>query len=134
MVTYSLQPSESTTDMRGSGISVDLVFLDGLINPYYSYFSSSQEVVSGFLPFGEDTTRSQTIGYNLHKEPFLLMAQYTASESQISPSRSVTTAAGCREDVYDDLNVRRVLATGIRPAVDFSLTEFRRDDRWDTDE
>ena len=122
LVTYSLQPSESTTEMRGSGISVDLVFLDGLINPYYSYFSSSQEVVSGFLPFGDDTTRSQTIGYNLHKEPFLLMAQYTASESQISPSRSLTTSAGYREDIYDDLNVSARVSYGsvFRPAVDGS--------------
>lgn len=104
-VTYSLAVSASRTQTWSNGINLGLMLLDGLLNPYFSYFTSNQEVVSGTFSEGNETATSRIIGYTVQKAPFVLTAEESVVRSNISPSRAWRTAVDYREYISQDVNV-----------------------------
>jgi hypothetical protein len=87
-VSYSLLPMnvEFRTDYDSYSLSFDLV--EGTVKPYASYSASSQEVLSGSLPGGPDTSRAEIIGLILHKNPYMFHTQFDSVTSYVNPYRT----------------------------------------------
>jgi hypothetical protein len=118
-VTYSLLPITSSLDFRNNNLRFGLTLLEGLFNPYFVYSTSSQEVVSGSLPGGNDSARTETIGYTVQKAPFSLLAEHSDTHSALNPSRVWRMVTDYREFVAGsiDISARVSYDSTSRPAV-----------------
>jgi hypothetical protein len=105
LVAYSLQANDSIMETVNNGFNLGFTLLDGLFNPYYSHFTSRQELVEGTVPGGPDATTSDTFGYTVQKQPFMFLAEYTDFRSRLSPSRTLKTFTDYREFISQDVDV-----------------------------
>ena len=87
-VSYSLLPMnvEFRTDYNSYTLSFDL--LEGTLKPYASYSSSHQDILSGFLPGGPDSSRAEILGVILQKNPYLFQTQFESVTSYVNPYRT----------------------------------------------
>ena len=83
-VSYSLSGNyKLQTDSYGYNASFNL--FDNLVNPYYSYLSTTSKVLSGFFEGGPVENKFTTAGVILQKMPFRALAEYQQLESNINP-------------------------------------------------
>jgi hypothetical protein len=94
-----------TTNM---GYNVKFELFNNLINPYFAYSKSDQEVLSGTLPGGPQHVSAETVGVTVMKRPYSFSAEFQSIRSNINPSRIFRSTAAYQKNIAPDtsLNAR----------------------------
>ena len=110
-VSYNLLPNNDVklrTTLTGYNIQLHL--LDNLLNPYYRYSSSRQQVISGTLIGGPATIETASVGLIINKGPFRWQNDYTNIDATSSPSRQFQSQL----DVLKEFDGYTRLMLGVR--------------------
>ncbi len=105
VVTYSLLSGTSEVDTRTNAFNIGFSLLDGLFNPFASYATSHQEVLSGTFPGDVSDTTTTTYGYTAQITHFLLYMERTEYRSKSDPYHSLRTYTDYRQTVAEDLEL-----------------------------
>ncbi len=84
-VTYSSTSGKFGLRTTSTGYSAGLQLFNNLVNPYYSYSLTSQNVVSGFYPGGPQSYSDSLAGVRLQKGYYSLQSEYETFQSTSHP-------------------------------------------------
>jgi hypothetical protein len=102
-VSYSTPPTDTSFDTTFYGFNMRLELLKSLINPYFSYYRTKQNVISGSLNgIAEDST-NMTAGLQIQKLPFIFLVEYQDITSNTNPSTAVRSELDYRKDLTPTL-------------------------------
>ncbi|MCL5024677.1 MAG: hypothetical protein M1497_15185 [Nitrospirae bacterium] len=105
LVTYSLVEEQVKLKTTTFGYSVRLELFDHLVNPFYSYSHSDQEVVSGILNGIPAIDTSHIVGVEFQKAPFQLLVEYQDYQSTVNPFKMFRAEGTYRKDLTETFNV-----------------------------
>ncbi|MGO9612712.1 MAG: hypothetical protein ACLPX5_06735 [Dissulfurispiraceae bacterium] len=104
-VNYGINSGNVDILQKDWGYNVRFELFNNLVNPYYSYYESRQDIISGALPGGPENSQSTTAGLELQKQPFYLVGEYRNFESTINPSTQVRAEGRYQQNIVETLNV-----------------------------
>jgi len=108
-VSYALlNQSRIDTVFRGFSVRTDL--WDNLFSPYFSYFNSEQEVVSGSIMGGSDQYTNEIVGVATQAGSYSGLVEHQSYRSRLNPSESLRARGQYRSPVTDDTNVSVILS------------------------
>ena len=115
-VSYSIPPQDYTLQTKEYGFNVRLELFKNLVNPYFSYYKTKQEVTSGTFAGIPQDINNMTIGLQLQKLPFIFMVEYQDYDSNVNPF----TAWRSELDYYQTVSP----TVGVTGRLRFSRTEY----------
>jgi hypothetical protein len=86
-VTYDIAAQNAKISTTNFGYSLRLELFHNLVNPYYSYFHTSQDVISGTILGGPENTSTNTVGISFEKPSYVFLVEYEDVQSNIRPSK-----------------------------------------------
>ena len=104
-VTYLSTQGTFDIKTRTIGYNFGLSLFNNLLNPYYSYQTSDQTLVSGFFPGELSNYTVNTAGITVQRAPFRLWTEYQKYDSNINPSSSWRSRLDFHENVFQSLSV-----------------------------
>jgi hypothetical protein len=90
-VFYSTITDDFIMDTTEYGMNMRFELFKSLIDPYFSYYKTMQNVVSGTLSGIAEDSENITIGLQLQKQPYMAIAEYQEIISTVNPSQSWRT-------------------------------------------
>jgi hypothetical protein len=115
-VFYSSIPEDFIMDTTEYGINMRLELFKNFINPYFSYYKTIQDVVSGSLTGSPGDSENIKIGLQLQKQPYMAIAEYQEIISNVNPSQSWRTEL--------DYNKNLSLTTVLNGKVHYASTHY----------
>lgn len=135
-VSYSLS-DQSKIDMISEGYSLKLDLLNYLLSPYYSYFTSNQEVVSGSVAGGPDRNSTEITGIASQHGPYSGFVEHQRFRSRLNPSETWKTNVQYLTPIAENTHFSALLSylrTDYFPVSSTEgSTEGFRQETWGTD-
>lgn len=104
-VSYSTIPEDVRIDTTEYGMNIRFELFRNFINPYFSYYKTMQDVVSGSLAGSTEDSENLKIGLQLQKQPYMAIAEYQKITSTTNPSQSWRTEL----NYYKNLSLTTIL-------------------------
>jgi len=101
LVTYSLRSVDYKVETTNYGFRLGLNLFERLVNPYYSYSHSDQNVVSGSYPGGDQTVVINTVGVSSEQPSYTLLAEYQDYDSTLNPTKTFRAEGSYWETFYE---------------------------------
>jgi len=99
-VSYNLLPDTVKLRTTLTGYSAQFNLFNNLLNPYYRYSSNHQEVVSGTLTGGANSTVITSVGIILNKGPIKWLNDYTNNDSTIAPTKQYLSQFDYMQEIF----------------------------------
>ncbi len=104
LVQYSLV-SNAKFDIKTTEYRLQLQLFDRMVNPYIDYATSRETILSGNILGGPQSSNTTTVGINLSKLPFSLLAEGAKTESTTNPMRQFRSEIQYQDYIMPTLNV-----------------------------
>jgi len=88
LVTYSYASFDYKLETTNVAFSLGMNLFERLINPYYFFSRSDQQVVSGTYPGGDQTVVVNTVGVSCEQPSYVLLAEYQDYDSTLNPMKT----------------------------------------------
>ncbi len=103
-VQYSLQ-GNNTTETQSMGYHLRLQLFNRMVNPYISYQTLHQTLVSGSIIGGPQSSIDRIYGVVLSRAPWSLQAEYQSLDAEDYPTRSSRAEADYQKDITKTINL-----------------------------
>ena len=91
LVNYSIASNDYKLETTNVAYTLKLDLFERLVNPYYYYSRSDQDVVSGNYPGGGQTVVINTVGVSCEQPSYTLLAEYQDYDSNLNPTKTFRT-------------------------------------------
>jgi len=96
---YSITQGDIRLDTTSYGFNLRFELFKSLLSPYFSYYKTTQKLLSGTLNGGTEDSTNTTAGLQVQKLPFIFMAEYQNFTSNTNPFRAVRSELDYRKDL-----------------------------------
>jgi len=104
-VAYSSVLEDSRIDTTSYGANVRFELFKNLLSPYFSYYRTTQKLISGTLNGIPEDSTDLIVGLQVQKQPFMFLAEYENFTSNVNPFRAVRSEVNYNKDLSPSANL-----------------------------
>ena len=85
--------------------NLSLSLFNDLLNPYFNYTSITQDITSGTIPGGAESSKSYTGGLRIDRRPFTVLGEYEINQSRLNPTHGWRSEISYNQNLAPTFNV-----------------------------